>query len=121
MIKLSLDDSPQYTALSYVWGSEMVPTTIYVNGVAVSGNKNLAIALKSIRTKWSQICLWVDATSINQVDLTGKASQIPMMGQIYQNAERVICWSSHNPETAIDIEKCLLLMDANKASDEIKA
>jgi hypothetical protein len=116
--KASLGDNPQYTALFYVWGNPVDPITIYVNGAPRQVTQNLGLALKSIRKVWGEITLWVDAIPINQDNLDEKADQIPMMGQIYRTAEKVICWLGEDAETVEKFGKSLAILDeANLAED----
>ena len=41
----SLNDEPSYTALSYVWGTDVPSTAVLVNGKTVLVRKNLAAVL----------------------------------------------------------------------------
>ncbi|XXG99423.1 hypothetical protein Hte_005762 [Hypoxylon texense] len=95
----SLDSSPIYNALSYVWGdpaSARNPGNI----ISIDGNHfpvtaNLLAALRSLRPPagaTDPIPLWVDAVCINQADLDERGQQVSMMRDIYASAERVIIW-----------------------------
>jgi Heterokaryon incompatibility protein (HET) len=108
MKTVSLNDHPQYTALSYVWGDPTVTEEIVVNGVDQAVTTNLAAALRQLRsgvrishTKdpvdfWPfrvlAPLLWVDAICINQKDISERSSQVRIMGRIYREALRVISW-----------------------------
>ncbi|OTA87754.1 hypothetical protein M434DRAFT_23855 [Hypoxylon sp. CO27-5] len=95
----SLDSSPIYNALSYVWGD---PTsagdpgnTIDINGCNFPVTANLHSALRHLRSPAGvadPITLWVDAVCINQIDLDERRQQVSMMRHIYTSAEKVIIW-----------------------------
>lgn len=57
----NLDDVPDYTALSYVWGDATVTEDILVNECSFSATINLVSALRHIRKLDGEIVLWVDA------------------------------------------------------------
>lgn len=91
----SLDDEPDYSALSYVWGDPKITKTIRVNGCAIPVTANLEAALKRIRDKgsdWAKGRLWVDAVCTNQSDIAERNAQVAMMCDIYQHARKVIVW-----------------------------
>ncbi|EOO02615.1 putative heterokaryon incompatibility protein [Phaeoacremonium minimum UCRPA7] len=54
--------------------------------------QNLYDALQQLRKSDEDLALWVDAICINQHDDTEKATQIPLMAQIYSNASVVHIW-----------------------------
>lgn len=49
LIHIDLDEDPDYSALSYVWGSEIDRVKIECNGCEVEVTKNLAEALRHLR------------------------------------------------------------------------
>jgi SpoVK/Ycf46/Vps4 family AAA+-type ATPase len=92
---ISLENGPRYFALSYRWGDPKDTTDILVNGRPVPVTRNLEAAMRRLRDFQNGFyCfgIWIDALCINQSDLEEKAYQVPMMGQIYSRAERVIAW-----------------------------
>lgn len=91
-VSLSSDPTPQYDALSYVWGLEKCPTPAFVNGVPITITSNLDTALRYFRDKSDEKTLWVDAVCINQKDNMEKGPQVQMMGQIYSKAAQVLVW-----------------------------
>jgi hypothetical protein len=90
MKKISLNENPQYVALSYVWGSTAVTEDIVVNGSFLPVTINLARALWQL--EGLSDLLWVDAICINQRDIEERSAQVRMMGDIYRNATVVISW-----------------------------
>lgn len=91
-VSLSSDPTPQYDALSYVWGLEKCPTPAFVNGIPIAITSNLDTALRYFRDRNDEKTLWVDAVCINQKDNVEKGPQVQMMGQIYSKAAQVLVW-----------------------------
>ncbi|RAQ62744.1 hypothetical protein COH21_012863 [Aspergillus flavus] len=112
-----------YQALSYVWGSEMKPESIILNGCIFHVTANLHTALLYLRNRQLERILWVDAICINQdEDDQGheKSKQIPLMRTIYAQAERVIVWlgdATENGDKAL--EEIGHLENGYKALEEI--
>lgn len=86
-----LQDCPNFTALSYVWGNGST-ASIYCNGCAFAITSSCKEALISLRSIEEDVCIWVDAVCINQEDDAEKDGQIPMMGEIYTWARVVWVW-----------------------------
>ncbi|MCJ1249510.1 hypothetical protein MMC30_006735 [Trapelia coarctata] len=111
-IVFSLDDRPQYEALSYTWGDESNPSVIEVylskplprtSSLSVhqieassSGSlqitNNLHTALQYLRYVDKERILWVDAICIDQTNNAEKSKQIPLMAKIYGIASNVLVW-----------------------------
>lgn len=91
-VSLSSNPTPQYDALSYVWGLEKCPIPAFVNGIPIAITSNLDTALRYFRDKNNEKTLWVDAVCINQKDNVEKGPQVQMMGQIYSKAAEVLVW-----------------------------
>jgi hypothetical protein len=99
---ISLDDHPEYIALSYVWGHSAIVEEISINGVSLAVTTNLATVLRQLRAnrsgeKSSPIkglpsLLWADAICINQQNDSERSSQVQLMRDIYQTAVKVISW-----------------------------
>ena len=80
---VSLDQHPNYVALSYCWGDPNDRATISLNEQDHPVTSSLATALRYVRRNDEEVILWNDATCINQKDRVEKGSQIMLMGQIY--------------------------------------
>lgn len=81
-----------YTAVSYHWGDQGSQTMqLTVNGHEVRVPANLCSALQEIHAKGHNT-LWVDALSINQSNLDERSVQVSRMGDIFQQAEKVVAW-----------------------------
>ncbi|KAH7091665.1 heterokaryon incompatibility protein-domain-containing protein [Paraphoma chrysanthemicola] len=91
---VSLDNKPNYTALSYVWGdaSAVASKKIVVNNFAFPITKNLEIALQHLQYHDIQPAVWIDAICIDQSNYDEKDDQVPRMSRIYSNARNVLIW-----------------------------
>lgn len=90
---IDLDDSPSFTALSYVWGTySPEPHYVLCDNVPIEVTSNCLSALKSLGRKLGTVSIWVDAICINQSDQAEKSRQIPLMGSIYSVATVVYVW-----------------------------
>jgi hypothetical protein len=88
----SIDNTPPFYALSYVWGTDLPSKTIDCNGVAFPITPNLLSALSDLHLQVPTHPVWVDAICINQKDDVEKAKQIPLMSKIYNSAQTVVIW-----------------------------
>ncbi|KAM3067243.1 hypothetical protein ACMFMF_009742 [Clarireedia jacksonii] len=89
---ISLDDQPQYEALSYVWGSSAVRKKVYIKGKEALVTTNLETALQHLRHPERKRFLWIDALCINQQNAPEKSWQVQLMGEIYRKASSVLIW-----------------------------
>jgi hypothetical protein len=99
----SLEESPDYEALSYVWGAADGPKT----DISIRKDRklfqfpvlpNLRSALLQLRKTDEDRTIWIDALCINQADNAERSLQVPMMGDIYRSAQRVIIWLGEEAE-----------------------
>ena len=104
-----LDSSPEYHALSYVWGvaNPQAMTSIWIS--APSGphgrlriTPNCCQALKHLRYSDRPRSLWVDAICIDQQSSSEKSSQVAMMETIYYTASKVVVWLDLSPGLPAD-------------------
>jgi len=84
------DEPGEYAAVSYMWGDPKPTEAIKVNDLAMSVGRNCRYALWQRRRfqppgAWT----WIDSVCINQEDVDEKSRQVAMMGNIFENAERV--------------------------------
>jgi hypothetical protein len=105
----NISDNPSYEAISYCWGADVFPETLYLSdGCTLAVTDNLAAGLRRIRLKDRPRRLWVDAVCINQRDNTEKGHQVALMAKIYKNADYVLVWLGESNE-AIDAESKLFV------------
>jgi hypothetical protein len=96
---VKLSDSGPYDAISYTWGTEFGPDP----GVVIDDDKWISIRQNAFNllhdraTSTTIRRIWLDCLCINQTDDTEKAIQIPLMAQIYSQAERTIVWLGEMP------------------------
>ena len=96
----SFDDDaaqrPSYEALSYVWGSPTGTLPISCDGKELLITPNCDEALRHLRLVDQFRILWIDAICIDQGDgeecVLERNNQIALMGEVYRNAERTLCW-----------------------------
>ena len=81
-----------YDALSYVWGSMDRSEKILVDGKNFDITSNLQEALLRLQDYRVPRVLWIDAICINQGSDDEKASQIPLLAEIFARAHQVIVW-----------------------------
>jgi hypothetical protein len=74
---------PEYEALSYTWGKQGVLKAIELNRSCVNIQKDLWLALISLRDARKKRVLWIDAICINQADLEERNHQVRRMDIIF--------------------------------------
>ena len=102
---ITLDDSPQYAALSYTWGDSSLTSLLVVEGLQLHISKSLESALRHFRQRPGEHILWADAVCINQIDLEERSSQVQQMKMIYEKADIVVAWlgpEADNSDLAMD-------------------
>lgn len=87
---VSLDNCPQYEAISYVWGSAVRSQTFVCDGNLTHITVSLSTALHRFRYTEQPRVLWADAICINQGDSSEKGHQVALMGQVYSKASKVL-------------------------------
>ncbi|KAF6810774.1 heterokaryon incompatibility protein [Colletotrichum sojae] len=107
---VNLKDSPQFTALSYVWGDCLGNEyTLHCNGCDIPITKNCRDAIASLRSQHADLTIWIDAVCINQGDGKEKTSQIQMMEEIYTWAQAVFVWLGNGNTKSVNAMECLRL------------
>ena len=116
MFEASMDEKPEYFALSYTWGDQSVTSTVSVNGHEVSVTGNLEVALRNLRHEDDAMTIWIDALCINQQDLVEKGRQIMQMWHVYSQAKCTLIWlgeSSDDSDLAMDFVRTVNEADFN--------
>ncbi|UPK95154.1 hypothetical protein LCI18_006089 [Fusarium solani-melongenae] len=90
----SLDDAPEYEALSYVWGSPVPQARIRLATGYAGVGPSLYAALRGLRYPDSPRMIWADSLCINQADVSERNSQVQIMSDIYSRASRTLIWLS---------------------------
>lgn len=103
---VDLQTSPEFTALSYVWGrSGSIQHTISCNGIDMPLTKSCHEALCALRCIYGAVTIWVDAICIHQGNDEEKGVQISLMREIYTWARAVYVWlgpGTHQSDKTID-------------------
>lgn len=89
---VSMDDRPQYEALSYVWGKDLAPTPMAIDNINMEITQNLDAALRYLRHHDKARVLWVDAICIDQTNFDERAEQVRQMRDIYYFSSTVVVW-----------------------------
>lgn len=88
----SLNDRPEYIALSYAWTKEAPTRKITLNGHDFRVRPNLFAYLELMKKEHHDQWIFIDAICVNQDDVVEKGSQVDRMGDIYRNAAEVVSW-----------------------------
>jgi len=110
----SLDETPKYEALSYVWGDPSVTEDILVYDTRRAVTKNLELALRHIRRRKKSRVIWVDAICIDQSHLLEKNHQVAQMRDIYLSSKRVLVWLGEEGSAKTAIDFCRKLQEREK-------
>lgn len=86
----TLDEPPDYEAVSYVWGPPTQNQIILCDGQVLKITQSLSNVLKRLRLRSEPRALWADSICINQKDLNEKGHQVVRMAQIYRSAKRTL-------------------------------
>ncbi|KAK4960535.1 hypothetical protein LTR10_003431 [Elasticomyces elasticus] len=93
IIDASLDQVPEYFALSYTWGNSSLDDKILIDGRVLRITQNCADALRRMLKGKFKRMLWVDSICINQADdaqaLQERGRQVALMDEIYSKARQV--------------------------------
>jgi len=89
-----ISENPSYEALSYTWGAPALTETIWEkdSGSSIAITRNLKDALEDLRKRDRPRVLWVDAACIKQSDADERGHQVSLMGEVFQNATKVVVW-----------------------------
>jgi hypothetical protein len=89
-----------FEALSYVWGSPDLPTTIIlIDDIPFEITTHLAAFLHHLRLVGEYVRVWLDRICINQSDNDEKSDQVALMADIYQSCSLVNVWLPGPTET----------------------
>ena len=103
----SLDNHPQFSALSYTWSYDEISVAIQLDDAYFCIGPNLAAALRAIRHGQEDMLLWIDAISVNQDDEEERSKQVQLMPWIFRASEKVIAWLG---EKSLDSRLALQLL-----------
>ncbi|KAG7288275.1 hypothetical protein NEMBOFW57_007806 [Staphylotrichum longicolle] len=81
-----------YEALSYAWEGQTPDRTVLCQGRRLLVTANCEAAMRQLRRRTRVRLLWIDAICIDQASIQDKSRQVRRMGDIYQQAQRVVVW-----------------------------
>lgn len=119
LVSADENKNPHYEALSYTWSG--ADTKIQCNDIEFNTTSNLRNALTQLRLTDRCRYIWADQICINQSDSDEKErNQIPLLPQIYANAQRVLIWLGKDNTVCVDGMRFLrqLLDDLTSSSDD---
>lgn len=93
----NLSDKPNYTALSYAWGTAPSSNRAIISGCPIPVRESLDLGLRRLRFTNNPRMLWIDALCINQNDLQERSHQVQQMATIYRYAKSVTIWLGEWP------------------------
>ncbi|KAH7350762.1 heterokaryon incompatibility protein-domain-containing protein [Rhexocercosporidium sp. MPI-PUGE-AT-0058] len=119
IIHASLENCPEYIAISYAWGDAGNTRKIQLEGFLVSISVSLYGALDALRQKDRSILVWVDALCIDQSNKNERTQQIQLMTSIYKTADSMAIWLGPEADDS-DMATDLLRAVADHASSPEK-
>jgi hypothetical protein len=109
-----------YQAVSYVWG---LPT--YTHQLICNVNSSLAITpnvsaiLRRFRRWQSPRTLWIDAVCLNQGDSKEIGEQVPLMGNTYRRASKVLVWMGQGDDNVPKVFAFFRTLAENEKMDAV--
>jgi hypothetical protein len=80
-----------------LWGSHQDGVIIQVDGKDIKVTKTLAAALRQMVHRDRPRTLWIDQLCIDQDNPAEKATQVPLIGQIYSGTTQCLIWMGEIP------------------------
>lgn len=100
-----LDEAPEYTAFSYVWGNPLASKEIICDGKLLAITPHLHETIIHLHALDPMINVWIDAICINQIDKVETAHHTRKMNIVYGSAQKVLAWlgkGDENSDNAMD-------------------
>ena len=89
---VSLDDLPEYDAISHAWGRAGHVQTLHLDGRSVIITGEINACLRHLRYEAAVRALWIDAVCIDQQNPTERGNQVTLMRHIFGQAAVVQVW-----------------------------
>jgi hypothetical protein len=95
--EFEIDQMPEYVAMSHVWSESLFPVpNLTDTKVEMCDGIKMLLVVQETNEEVARIqYCWTDTWCIDQNDPEDKNRQIPMMGEIYKNAEIVVVTVRH--------------------------
>jgi hypothetical protein len=82
-------DALEYTAISYVWGTNDCLQKTWLYNVQMPIRQSLEQCLRHLRKETGAVVLWIDSLCINQDNTEEKSIQVNIIDRIYVRAQKV--------------------------------
>lgn len=130
IITHSLDDAPEYTAISYAWGDADDKTDITLERdvfddegamirqrVKIQVTVSLHGALAALRHQERDVLVWVNSLSIDQQNKDELSRQVQLMSLIYGKATSVAIWLGPDYDDSSKASRLMEIIVDNATSD----
>lgn len=122
MTRWMINEAPEYTAVSYVWGNEEFDRWLEIRALgSLCVGRNAYDAILSADQYTDGGYLWIDSVCINQRDRDEKAAQVRMMGRIYNTAQAVLSYVGDHDESSRSFFNALHTQEFQDVASEIAA
>lgn len=94
LTEISLEEEHRFDALSYAWGEASQMHDFICCGKVMRIRDNLYKFLQRAKEqgRTSRCPIWIDAVCIDQSNDAEKSVQIPLMSEVYKQAQQVLVW-----------------------------
>ncbi|KAK1829418.1 heterokaryon incompatibility protein-domain-containing protein [Podospora conica] len=108
----SLDNAPEFTALSYAWESQKPSVSILCDGHGFLVTENCSSLLRSVAQDDALRggLFWIDSVCIDQTSLEERNQQVALMADIYKSSSQTIIWLGDKDEDAFYVMDALSAM-----------
>lgn len=86
----SLDEKPEYEAVSYVWGNYSLKGQIRLDGENFLVTSNMEAVLRRLRHRENARSLWLDAICIDQINIEERSLQVTLLRDIFLDSQAVL-------------------------------
>ncbi|KAF5982819.1 het-domain-containing protein [Fusarium coicis] len=101
----------EHMCLSHRWKTGGRSRQILIDGRTLTVQLNVYQFLKLARERYSDVPIWIDTICINQEDVDEKSHQVPLMREIYHQAQVVSYLGDDNPM----LESCIKMICLGKS------
>lgn len=105
LVQASLNDAPEYSALSYAWESQAPTELVLCEGTELYVTANCAAALRNLASDVlaQNHTIWVDSICIDQSSDEERSHQVTLMAEIYTKAQEVVVWLGEGDKKSADM------------------